>query len=58
MHVHVQSQNGEAKFWLEPKIELAQHIGLSRYEINIEALRLVQEHENDISNAWLKHFPS
>jgi hypothetical protein len=57
MHVHVQSQNGEAKFWLEPKIELAQHIGLSRHEIN-EALRLVQEHENEIRNAWLKHFLS
>ena len=56
MHVHVQSQNGEAKFWLEPNIELAQHIGLSRQEIN-EALRLVQEHENEIRNAWLKHFP-
>ena len=25
MHVHVQGQNGEAKFWLEPTIELAQH---------------------------------
>lgn len=56
MHVHVQSQNGEAKLWLEPKIELAQHIGLSRHEIN-ETLRLVQEHENEIRNAWLKHFP-
>ncbi|WP_407081650.1 DUF4160 domain-containing protein [Methylomonas montana] len=57
MHVHVQSQNGEAKFWLEPKIELAQHIGLSQHEIN-QAIRLVQEHENEIRNAWLKHFPS
>jgi hypothetical protein len=57
MHVHVQSQNGEAKFWLDPKIELAQHTGFSRHEIN-EALRLVQEHKNEICNAWLKHFPS
>jgi hypothetical protein len=56
MHVHVQGQNGEAKFWLEPTIELAQHVGLSRHEIN-EALRLVQEHENEIRSAWLKHFP-
>ena len=24
MHVHVQGQNGEAKFWLEPDIKLAQ----------------------------------
>jgi len=56
MHVHVQTQNGEAKFWLEPAIELAQFIGLSRREIN-EALRLVQEYENDIRSAWHTHFP-
>lgn len=55
MHVHVQGQNGEAKFWLEPTVELAQHAGLSRREIN-EALYLVQEHENDIRSAWRKHF--
>jgi len=55
MHVHVQGQNGEAKFWLEPVIELAQFVGLSQHELK-EALRLVQEHENDIRNAWYKHF--
>ncbi len=57
MHVHVQGQNGEAKFWLESAIELAQSVGLSRREIN-EALLLVQEHENEIRSAWLKHFSS
>ena len=56
MHVHVQCQSGEAKFWLEPTIELAQYVGLSQRENN-EALRLVQEHENDIRSAWRKHFP-
>jgi hypothetical protein len=56
MHVHVQGQNGEAKFWLEPTIELAQSIGLSKHEIS-EVLRLVQEHENEIRSAWLRHFP-
>lgn len=55
MHVHVQGQNGEAKYWLEPKIELAQSEGLSRREIN-EAFRLVQEHQYDIRNAWNRHF--
>ena len=50
VHVHVQGQNGEAKFWLEPTTELAQAVGLSQREIN-EALRLVQEHENDIRSA-------
>lgn len=28
MHVHVQSANGDAKFWLEPGIELAENNGL------------------------------
>lgn len=55
VHVHIQGQNGEAKFWLEPTIELAQHTGLSRREIN-EALHLVQEHENVIRDTWRKHF--
>jgi hypothetical protein len=57
MHVHVQAQDGEAKFWLEPTLELAQQTGLSRHKIT-EALRLVQEHENDIRSAWQKHFSS
>ena len=56
MHVHVQGQNGEAKFWLEPTIELAQHVGFFRREVN-EALRLLQEHKDEIRDAWLKHFP-
>lgn len=55
MHVHVQGQNGEAKFWLEPTIELALSDGLTRIEIST-ALRLVQEHEDDIRNAWRRHF--
>ena len=57
MHIHVQGQNGEVEFWLESTIDLAQHVGLSRREIN-EAHRLVQEHENEIRSAWLKYFPS
>ena len=55
MHVHVQGQNGEAKLWLEPAIDLSQHTGLSQQEIR-EAFRLVQEHENDIRSAWRRHF--
>jgi hypothetical protein len=39
MHVHVYGQNGEAKFWLEPQIELAQNYDLSQKELS-EALLL------------------
>lgn len=55
MHVHVQGQNGEAKFRLEPIVELSQHAGFPRREIS-DALRLVQEHEDDIRSAWREHF--
>jgi hypothetical protein len=34
MHVHVQASNGEAKFWLEPRIELAQNYGLNTRQVN------------------------
>jgi len=57
MHVHVYGQNGEAKFWIEPEIEVAQSHGLSQSELNA-ALRLIREHENDIRNAWREHFGS
>ncbi len=30
MHVHVYRADGEAKFWLEPEIELAKNYRLSR----------------------------
>lgn len=55
MHIHVMGQNGEAKFWIEPVVELAQNYGLSQREIG-ETLRLVQEHEHDIRSAWQRHF--
>ena len=43
MHVHVQSPNGEAEFWLEPVIALAQLTGLSRREIS--------EHQRELFGA-------
>lgn len=55
MHVHVQSESGEAKFWLEPVIALAQNHGLKGSEI-FESLRLIGEHEQSIRRAWQAHF--
>jgi len=55
MHVHVQSERGEAKFWLEPQIELAQSYGLPPADVN-EAHRLIQENEDVIRRAWNDHF--
>lgn len=33
MHVHVNCADGEAKYWLEPQIELARNYRLSRAQL-------------------------
>ncbi len=33
MHVHVYCGDGEAKFWLEPEIELAKNYRLSKLQL-------------------------
>ena len=57
MHVHVHTANGEAKFWVEPQIELAHNYGLNDRQLN-DALQLVREHEDEIRKAWKAHFGS
>ena len=54
-HVHVLCPDGEAKFWLEPNIELAHKFGMSEQQSRA-AKRLIEEHQDDIRNAWRKHF--
>jgi hypothetical protein len=55
IHIHVQHATGEAKFWIEPEIELAQNYGLSARGV-ATALRLIREHEDEIRAAWEAHF--
>lgn len=55
MHVHVHHETGEAKFWLEPEVAVAQNYGLSPARL-AAARRLVQEHEDEIRAAWQTHF--
>lgn len=55
MHVHVVSADGEAKFWLEPKIELAKNHHYSRKQLkNIKSL--IEVHSNGLISAWQQHF--
>ena len=55
LHVHVTCADGEAKFWLEPTLELAQNHGLSDRQLRATE-NLVRKHENDIRSAWHEHF--
>jgi hypothetical protein len=56
-HVHVHSSRGEAKFWIDPEIKLAQNYGLTQRELKTVE-RLIEEHEDEIRKAWQKHFGS
>ncbi len=55
MHVHVTCSDGEAKFWLEPSIALAQNHGLSAQQLR-DTQDLVEDHADEIRDAWRKHF--
>lgn len=55
MHVHVHHAEGEAKFWMEPEIELARNHGLSRRRLTA-AFALIRRHEDEIRAAWQAHF--
>lgn len=55
MHVHIHCGHGEAKFWMEPEIELAQNYGLTSTDLRAVE-RLIREHEDEIKRAWQAHF--
>ena len=55
MHVHVQCADGEAKFWIEPRIEPAQNTGMSKHRLKT-AQALVEGHVDEIRRAWHEHF--
>ncbi len=54
-HVHVRSPDGEAKFWLEPEVELAKNHGLSERDLK-ELEKIVEEESDEIRKHWDKHF--
>jgi hypothetical protein len=56
MHVHVSHPDGVATFWLDPAVELATRAGLSDHVVN-EPKHLVEEHLQEIVDAWTKHVP-
>jgi len=57
LHVHVYRSGGEAKFCMEPEIELAQNYGLTVRQVNT-ARRLIMEHQDEIRAAWKGYFRS
>jgi Domain of unknown function (DUF4160) len=57
VHVHVSHTDGEAKFWLKPQIEMALNQGLNAQQIKAVTM-LIEERQEEILNAWSRHFGS
>lgn len=55
MHVHIQTPNGKAKFWLEPFVALADFRSLKQHELR-EIERIVEERKEQFIDAWKEHF--
>jgi hypothetical protein len=51
----VVSPDGEAKFWLEPGIELAVNKGLTSVALG-ELKRVIEERQDEIRAHWHRHF--
>jgi hypothetical protein len=54
IHVHITCTDGEAKFWLEPEIELAKNYNLSRTQLK-EIEKIIEVHYGEFKDAWEKH---
>ena len=55
MHVHVSSPNGEAKFWLEPIVALAQNENINPRVLK-DLQKQVEKNYEAIKEAWKTHF--
>ncbi|NUM81411.1 DUF4160 domain-containing protein [bacterium] len=55
MHIHVHTPDGEAKYWLEPLVELAVNFGIKNYDLK-EIEIIIMEKQNEFKDLWKKHF--
>lgn len=54
-HVHVYSPDGEAKFWLEPELELAKNYRFSNVQLK-QINRIIERHYDEFKDAWQAFF--
>ena len=54
MHVHVVKAENEAKFWLEPVIELAENSGFNNKEIK-KITKMVETYGNEFKQQFAAH---
>lgn len=57
MHIHVISPDGEAKFWIEPEVELVKSVGFNQKQIKL-LKNIIKENKDEIRSSWRRHFGS
>ena len=55
VHIHVRKDGGEAKFWVEPEVSLAQSAGFDARTLRRLAA-VVAERADEITEAWHEYF--
>jgi hypothetical protein len=55
IHVHVEKEDKECKFWIEPVIELSENFGFKEFEIN-DIKRIIENYEIKFKENWKKYF--
>ena len=54
MHIHVEKGDNDAKFWLEPTIELAENFGFNSKEIR-KITKMVETYGNEFKEQFAAH---
>ncbi|MGD0463386.1 MAG: DUF4160 domain-containing protein [Tepidisphaeraceae bacterium] len=54
-HVHVRRERLTAKFWLDPRVRLAQYRGFAKHELN-DIREIIEFNRGLLLRAWHEHF--
>lgn len=54
LHIHVTHDRCEAKYWLEPEVELAKNTGFSEHELN-KIKKLVEKYADKFKEQFRQH---
>ena len=55
IHIHIFCSEGEAKFWVDPDVEIAKNYGLSKKQLS-EIKKIIEDKKDDIKHSWNNHF--
>ena len=54
MHIHVLYDGHEAKYWLEPQVELAKNTGIPDHKLS-EIKKIVEKHADEFKKQYRQH---